>query len=186
MKKNYALCILVFLFFSLALKAQLPYIKPCYGISAGSDSSFCSTTCKNISRVAVPQYDNRATNTYQVLTMTLPAPMYNNTGTNVIVNQDDVWSGVVNMGFNFCFFGNTYNRFVIGANGLISFNTAYAGAYCSWSYTGGIPDAAKPINSIMGVYTDIDPSVGFNANRINWYIEGSAPCSNKLLSCTDV
>ena len=182
MKKNYALCILVFLFFSLALKAQLPYIKPCYGISAGSDSSFCSTTCKNISRVAVPQYDNRATNTYQVLTMSLPAPMYNNTGTNVIVNQDDVWSGVVNMGFNFCFFGNTYNRFVIGANGLISFNTAYAGAYCSWSYTGGIPDAAKPINSIMGVYTDIDPSVGFNANRINWYIEGSAPCRRAVIN----
>ncbi|HUM50582.1 MAG TPA: hypothetical protein PK431_02165, partial [Chitinophagales bacterium] len=182
MKKNCLLCITAFLFFSLALKAQLPYIKPCYGISAGSDSSFCSTTCKNISRVAVPQYDNKATNTYQVLTMTLPSPMYNNTGTNVIVNQDDVWSGVVNMGFNFCYFGNTYNKFVIGANGLISFNTAYAGAYCSWSYTGGIPDAAKPINSIMGVYTDIDPSVGFNANRINWYIEGSAPCRRAVIN----
>ena len=28
----------------------------------------------------------------------------------------------------------------------------------------------------MGPYTDIDPSVGFNPNRINWYREGVAPC----------
>lgn len=147
MKRIYILlCISVLLLLQFKAVAQLPYIKPCYGIDAGLDSSFCSTTCTNISRVAIPQYDNRATNTYQVLQMNLPSPMYNNTGTNVIVNQDDVWSGIVNMGFNFCFFGNTYNRFVIGANGLISFNTAYSGAYCPWSYTGGIPDATKPIN----------------------------------------
>ncbi|MFN8282020.1 MAG: gliding motility-associated C-terminal domain-containing protein [Chitinophagales bacterium] len=182
MKKICLCCITAFLLFSLLSKAQLPYIKPCYGINAGLDSSFCSPVCKNISRIAVPQYENRATNTYQVLTMTLPSPMYNNTGTNVIVNQDDVWSGVVNMPFNFCFFGNTYNKFVIGANGLISFNTAYANLWCEYAYTGGIPDAAKPINSIMGAYTDIDPSVGFSANRINWYIEGAAPCRRAVIN----
>ncbi|HNF48239.1 MAG TPA: hypothetical protein PLF48_02585, partial [Chitinophagales bacterium] len=167
---------------TLNINAQATYIRPCYSINAGLDSSICAINCVTINRTAIPQYLNKATNTYVVQQMTMPSPLYNNTGTNVIVNTDDVWSGIVNIGFNFCYFGNTYNKLVIGANGIISFNTAYANAYCPWSYTGGIPDATKPINSIMGVYTDVDPSVGFNANRINYYTEGVAPCRRFVIN----
>lgn len=182
-KKFYTLLILITLGFCYQeSKAQLPYIKPCYGINAGNDTAVCSNVCTNATRVAIPQYDNRATNTYLVQQMNMPTPAYNTTGNNVIVDLDDIWSSIVNIGFNFCFFGATYNKIVIGANGLVSFNTAYANAYCQWSYTGGIPDVAKPINSIMGPYMDIDPSIGFNANRINYYTEGTAPCRRFVIN----
>jgi hypothetical protein len=182
MKKLYTIFTILLSVFTFDSIAQSTYIKPCYSVNAGADVSFCSPGCSNAYRIAVPQYTNRATTTYLVQQMTLPTPMYNNTGNNVIVDADDVWSGIVNIGFNFCFFGSSYNRLVIGANGLISFNTAYAGNYCSWSFTGGIPDANKPINSIMGPYMDIDPSVGYNANRINYYTEGSYPCRRFVIN----
>jgi hypothetical protein len=184
MKKLYIILsfILCFLWAHFDASSQATYIRPCYSINAGVDVTQCSETCIDPNRTAIPQYDNRATNTYLVQQMTLPSPSYNTTGTNVIVDQDDIWSGVVPIGFNFCFFGNSYNRLVIGANGLISFNLGYAGAYCPWSYSGGIPDAGKPINSIMGPYTDIDPSVGFSPNRINFYTEGVYPCRRFVIN----
>ncbi|MDB5227919.1 MAG: hypothetical protein JWN78_2112, partial [Bacteroidota bacterium] len=165
--------------------AQIPYDRPCYGVNAGLDSTFCSSSCKAVSRLAIPDHENRSTTAYVVQQLTMPAPAYNTSGTNTIVDQDDIWSGVVGLGFNFCFFGNTYNSIVIGANGLISFNTAYAGLSCPWSYTGGLPlccTTGNRLNTIMGPYTDIDPSVGFNPNRINWYREGVAPCRRFVIN----
>lgn len=94
-------------------------------------------------------------------------------GTAVIVNTDDIWSGVVNLPFTFCFYGNTYNQCVIGANGLISFNTAYANQYCPWPINNPIPSNNNPINSIMAPFHDIDPSVGGN---INYQLYGTYPC----------
>ncbi len=184
MKKLYIILSFIFCFICTHFNVwcQAPYIRPFYSINAGADITQCSETCVDPNRIAIPQYDNRATNTYVVQQMTLPSPAYNVTGTNVIVDQDDIWSGIVPIGFNFCFFGSSYNRLVIGANGLVSFNLGYAGAYCPWSYTGGIPDATKPINSIMGPYTDIDPSVGFSPNRINYYTEGAYPCRRFVIN----
>ncbi|MFN8238349.1 MAG: hypothetical protein U0T77_09275 [Chitinophagales bacterium] len=184
MKKLYIILSFILCFIGVQYVAlgQTPYVRPCYSVNAGADVTQCSETCLDPNRTAVPQYDNKATNTYVVQQMTLPNPTYNTAGTNVIVDQDDIWSGVVNIGFNFCFFGTSYNRLVIGANGLVSFNVGYAGAYCPWSYTGGIPDATKPINSIMGAYTDVDPSVGFSPNRINYYTEGAYPCRRFVIN----
>ncbi len=163
-------------------KAQITYDRPEYSINAGLDSTFCSSACATIKRTAIPQHENRTTNSYKVQLLTMPSPTYNTTGSNIIVNQDDVWSDVLNIGFNFCYFGNTYNQVVIGANGMVSFNTTYANTYCPWSYTGGIPDATKPTNTIMGPYTDIDPSIGYNPNRINYYTEGTAPCRRFVIN----
>ncbi len=184
MKKLYIILSFILCFTGILHDAfgQTPYVRPCYSVNAGADVTQCSETCLDPNRTAIPQYDNRATNTYTVQQMTLPNPTYNTFGTNVIVDQDDIWSGVVNIGFNFCFFGTSYNRLVIGANGLVSFNLGYAGAYCPWSYTGGLPDGGKPINSIMGPYTDIDPSVGFSPNRINYYTEGVYPCRRFVIN----
>ena len=46
--------------------------------------------------------------------------IYLNSPTNVTLT-DDVWSGIVNIGFTFNFYGNNYTQCVIGSNGLISF-----------------------------------------------------------------
>ena len=63
------------------------------------------------------------------------AGLYLNAPTNVSLS-DDSWSGSVNIGFPFSFYGNTYSQCVIGSNGLISFNLANAGGYCPWALTG--------------------------------------------------
>ena len=53
------------------------------------------------------------------------AGIYLNSPTNVTLS-DDVWSGTVNIGFTFSFYGQNYTQCVIGSNGLVSFNTSQA------------------------------------------------------------
>src|ERR1043165_2243605 len=64
---------------------------------------------------------------------TLTAP------TNLNLMSDDGWSGVINIGFPFCFFGNTYSQCIIGANGCIGFNLANANTYNTWPISGPLP-----------------------------------------------
>jgi hypothetical protein len=80
------------------------------------------------------------------------AGLYLNAPTNVQLS-DDAWSGTVNIGFPFSFYGNTYSQCVIGSNGLVSFNLANAGGYCPWALNGvgTLPNAgfAAAKNTIM-------------------------------------
>lgn len=80
----------------------------------------------------------------------------------VSVNVDDVWSPVVNLPFNFCFYGNTYNQCLISSNGVITFDMANntPTGPSTWSFSNNIPNATLFRNSIFGVYHDIDPSLG--------------------------
>ena len=103
------------------------------------------------------------------------AGLYLNTPTNVTLS-DDVWSGTVNIGFPFSFYGNTYSQCVIGSNGLVSFNLANAGGYCPWALNGvgPLPNAgfAAAKNTIMLTYQDINPSLG---GQIQYQTIGTAP-----------
>ena len=67
-----------------------------------------------------------ATNSYSVSSTTYTPPYPFNQGTPIIVGLDDVWSEIISLPFNFCFFGNTYNEIVVGANGVITFDTTLA------------------------------------------------------------
>lgn len=92
--------------------------------------------------------------------------------------SDDVWSGVVPIGFPFSFYGNTYSNCIIGSNGLISFNTGNANGYCAYALTGGatLPNSSAlpaSLNSIMLTYQDILPSI--NGGTIQYQTIGSAP-----------
>ena len=85
----------------------------------------------------------------------------------VSVNVDDIWSPMINLPFNFCFYGNNYNQCLIGSNGVITFDTTtYApGGYNSWSFSNDLPNASLFRNTIFGVYHDIDPSAG---GQVGW------------------
>ncbi|BCY28414.1 hypothetical protein KK2020170_12820 [Flavobacterium okayamense] len=86
----------------------------------------------------------------------------------VSVNTDDVWSPLINLPFDFCFYGNTYNQCTIGSNGILSFNTALAGTSSGYSFSNNIPISGDPRlveNSIFGVFHDIDPGVG---GEVGW------------------
>lgn len=90
--------------------------------------------------------------------------------------SDDSWSSVVNIGFNFNFYGNTYSQCIIGSNGLISFNTFNSNGYCSWALTGDGPlpntNNSDFQNAVMGCYQDINPG---NGGQIFYKTIGAAP-----------
>jgi hypothetical protein len=86
---------------------------------------------------------------------------------SVSVNNDDVWSPVINLPFNFCFYGNTYNQCLMSSNGVISFDMVNntPGGFSEWSFATNLPNNTLFLNSIFGVYQDIDPRVG---GEVGW------------------
>lgn len=119
-------------------------------------------------------------------------------GTVVPLNVDDFWSGVINMPFDFCFFGNVYNQCIISSNGQVSFNINQANTFNPWSFAGvaPLPNPAFPAahNSIMSPYHDILPTalgiinyqtIGVAPNRVfvvNWNQSPMFSCTNLLVS----
>lgn len=99
---------------------------------------------------------------------------------------DDVWSPIVNLPFNFCFYGTTYSSVVISSNGVISFDTVTnsPGDYSTWSFSENLPSTNLFRNAIFGVYHDINPSSG---GKIGWeLIELNSGCRALVASWSDV
>ncbi len=108
------------------------------------------------------------------------------------INTDDIHSGIIDMGFDFTFYGNTYNQCVLSANGYITFDLAQAGVYSPWTINNAIPNAGQlPENAIMAPWHDIDPSVG---GSVVFGTYGAAPnrvfyvvwCNMPLFQCNDL
>jgi len=154
----------------------------CPSVNAGPDVNSCSGQCVTLSATAA---SSGGTQSYTVVNIPY-APMSYTTGSNQLVDTDDIWSGVLSIGFNFCYYGQTYNQIVVGANGCISFNTAYANQYNIWATTTPLPDPADHVNQICAPYHDIDPSVGFNPDRIKYEVTGSAPCRRLKIAWNNI
>jgi gliding motility-associated-like protein len=179
MKNNYLSKSLVFLFFFIGV-VKLNAQPGCPSVNAGNNVTLpCGTNCTNLTAT---YFNSGNTDSYAVSTIPY-TPFSYTAGTSILVNQDDIWSGVINLPFTFCFFGQAYNQVVVGANGLITFDVSRAGQTCVWSTTGTpnptLPSPALYTNSIMGVYHDIDPSLG---GTIKYQIIGTAPCRMFIVS----
>jgi gliding motility-associated-like protein len=98
-----------------------------------------------------------------------------NSPTNLTLS-DDQWSGVINMGFTFNFYGTNHTQCVVGSNGLVSFNLANANTNCAYSLTavGTLPNAgfAAARNTAMGCYQDMNPAAG---GTVKYQTVGAAP-----------
>ncbi len=124
-----------------------------------------------------------ATTSYSVApTPYFPFPF---TGTPVLVNIDDTWSDTVSLPFCFEFYGATYSKCIIGSNAVISFDLSNAGGFNTWAINNATPSSTPPdlLNSIMGPWIDIDPSVGGNI-YFNTY--GTAPCRAFVISWNQI
>ena len=83
------------------------------------------------------------------------------------IATDDIFGGVVDMGFNFVFYGNTYNQVVLSSNNYLSFNTANAGAYSGWDINNPIPNNIEaPMNAILCPWQDINPAADGSGDGI--------------------
>jgi gliding motility-associated-like protein len=90
---------------------------------------------------------------------------------------DDTQQGPFNIGFNFCFFGNTYTQFWIGSNGWISFSGGQPITFTSQTIPTG--NIFVPKNCIMGPWQDWHPGIG---GQIRYQVQGVAPCRKLVVS----
>ncbi|WP_155958850.1 GEVED domain-containing protein [Flavobacterium limnosediminis] len=104
----------------------------------------------------------------------------------VSVNVDDVWSPVITLPFNFCFYGSNYNQCLIGSNGVLSFDLTgnTSGGFSEWEFDANLPDTSLFKNTIFGVYQDIDPSKG---GEVGWeLITLNSGCRALVASWKDI
>ncbi len=109
---------------------------------------------------------------------------------------DDVFSGVIPLGFSFQYFGNTYDKILFSSNNYITFDTLQANQYSNWQITGPAPTPGNtPANAIMGPWQDINPGVtGPGVNGVLYGTYGppgarvfvAAFCEVPMFSCTNL
>jgi len=104
--------------------------------------------------------------------------------------SDDSYSGAVNIGFPFSFYGTTYNQCVIGSNGVVSFDMTNANGYCAWALNGTplpSPTVGEANNAIMPAYHDINPSAFASPNgEIMYQTMGTAPNRQFIVLYKDI
>lgn len=153
----------------------------CPSIYAGLDQTVCRNGPLTLDAQLVAL---RQTTDYTVSSIPfVPISAAAAAGTAILVNQDDVWSSVVNLPFNFCFYGNNYSSVVVGANGQLSFNTGLAGLFSQWNLNGNANFGAIPgnnpamQNAIGFPYHDMNPTINNSTSRyIKYSVAGTAPC----------
>ena len=116
-----------------------------------------------------------------------------------VSTDDDFASDSTIIPFPFFFFGKQKDAFVLGANGLVSFNTASMGKYCPWNFTAPIPWASESTNgapkgvgttvahmrdAIYGIYEDTHPIASYlhGDQGIYYGVQDDYPCRKIICS----
>ena len=134
----------------------------------GVDPTPISCTASSCVDLEATYLDMKQTTSYTVASIPYAPPYQFNCLKNpVSVNVDDRWSPAINLPFSFCYYGNSYNQCTIGSNGVLSFDIVNnaPNSYSNWSFADNLPNNTLFLNTIFGVYHDIDPSVG---GEIGW------------------
>ncbi|MBL7692852.1 MAG: gliding motility-associated C-terminal domain-containing protein [Flavipsychrobacter sp.] len=121
----------------------------------------------------------------------LTAHLVGDSPTNTGISIDDVYSGVLPIGFTFNYYGTPYTDVVIGPNGTVCFDLTLAGAYDPWPITAVLLGNPSKFNNICGPWCDIDISVP-DGGTITYSLTGIAPfrkyivtfCNDRMFSCT--
>ncbi len=185
---NRAITLLLFLllFFTFKAAAQGP---GCPNVNAGADVTIDCTTNPCVDLTA-SFLDTGQTDSYEVAAIPYAPPFpFIGLANPVGVGVDDVWSGVVNLPFDFCFFESTYNQIQVGSNGVLRFDVDPTDLDNDWAFTEDIPNEANPTLgevNIFGVGHDIDPSVLVSNPEIAWDVMGAAPCRTFVLSFANI
>lgn len=151
-------------------------------VTATGDTTICKGNCVPININTTTSL--KSTTEYVVSSIPYLPTTYTG-GTPILVGNDDVWSDVLQLPFEFCFFGTKYNQCLIGANGQIGFDISLANGGNPWSFNTGLPGTsnAATLNTIMGAYYDIDPSLG---GMCRYATYGTAPCRTFVVSWDNI
>jgi len=138
------------------------------GLSGADPAAIACTAASTCVDLEATYLDLGDTSTYIVQSIPYNPPYQFGCLANAVsVNTDDVWSPAVNLPFNFCFYGNSYNQCTIGSNGILSFDMTNAGTSSGYSFSNSLPSTTGALfeNTIYGVYHDINPGVG---GEVGW------------------
>lgn len=175
-------CLILILFSFTLIQAQQPGFP---FVDAGPDVVLdCETPCTELSATF---FDTGETTSYDVVSIDFQPPFPFTGGTPVSVNTDDVWSQIIPLPFEFCFYDVPYSEFLIGSNGVVTFDTVdnSPGGFCPWSFSASIPSIDLISASINGVYMDIDPSIA-GSGTINFTFFGEAPARTLVVNFPDI
>jgi len=170
-------------------------------INGSVTSIGCTQTCTNL-LFKIPHLKSTADYTVNNIPYTPNAYVTAGGSEDLTLYNDDEFSSIINLPFTFCFYGATYNKVVVGSNGVITFDEANeASCYNSYNITRTIPydrgnicdifSTYYPRASIMGPYSDLDARIDpldsiYNASppdrKIEWRVEGLAPCRKFVVS----
>ena len=167
-------------------------------LNTGLNGTTFNLACNQVCSTFVFQVPHLKSSDDYVLTTIPFSPLAWTTPGGVIdanLYQDDRYSSLQTLPFNFCFYGATYPSVVVGSNALITFDPGNAG--CSNAYIidapipngtgtqcGGISPRYYPRASVMPAYSDVDPTASQSPpdRKIEWRVEGTAPCRKFVVS----
>ena len=172
----------IFLYFSLFFISFIQ-AQQCTLLDAGADQTVnCTNNCTTLNATFLDGFTDQSTFNGYVIQNATPCPLPPVTnGTPTTISTDDEWSSLITMPFNFVYFGLSYNKIIIGDNGVVSFDTnrtspqtQQAGGYCDWSFTASdqLPNTNMFRNTIFGAYHDLYIPAG---GQIDYYVSGTAP-----------
>ena len=93
-------------------------------VDAGPDMNIdCSSGgCTDITATFLETFETFS-GTYTVASVDYTPPFaFNGLANSLNPDIDDAWSGVDNLPFDFCYFGNLEQQFQVGSNGVIRFD----------------------------------------------------------------
>lgn len=117
--------------------------------------------------------------------------IYSNSGTQTF--GDDTYSELIQLPFEFCFYGTFHNECVVGSNGVLSFNTQYAGQASGYTFDEDLPSDAVQggnntnlTNAVLFPWHDINPNDTDNNGGAYWSVYGTAPFRVFVVSINNV
>ncbi len=164
--------ILIALFYIVAGFSQSPDV-----LDAGPDIYLDTTHCTTLRGSFNPAGIEVSTSVYRVDSLVNPRIDWN-INFSLLYIMDDDWSDTLTIPFDFSFFGHAYNKFIVGENGVLSFEMASSGqrprGYCEWHIEtdNALPSNRTFKNTIFGAYHDLDVLAG---GEIKYGITGQAP-----------
>ncbi len=140
----------------------------------------CEDSCLTLIAPGIASVASGGGSEYDVDPIPYDPPYAYNAGNVAIATGDDVYSGNIPLGFNFNYFGNDYTQVRISSNGWFSFTLTEAAGF---NPNGPIPNANSPLNAILAVHSDLNPSV---CGDVRYGTFGTAPCRQFVVSWNNV
>lgn len=152
-------------------------------VDAGPDQEIVcgGAGCVDLTATFLETFDTSGQN-YGVNSIPYTPPFaFNGLANSLNPNIDDAWSGVDNLPFEFCFFGDTETQFQVGSNGVIRFDVDPGDLSNGWSFDENLPNNSNSTLGEANVFTpvhDIDPTQS-TTEEIGYEVLGTFP--NRVL-----